>query len=121
MSCHGCLMSVRKLEGTERYSDYADKCPAVSCNLTLTPSSSQMHGVVLVMDDSLIEPQHPAASRVFLSLAPFWCTPERLCIRQRRSLLSMRCMLLVYSFEPRANSPALSTAHFLFNKRMLAL
>ena len=55
MSCHGCLMSVRKLEGTEPYSDYADKCPTISCNLTLTPSSSQMHGVVPVMDDSLAE------------------------------------------------------------------
>ena len=77
MICHGRLISVRKLQGTEPYSDYADKCPAISCNLALIPSSSQMHGVVPVMGDSLIEPH---------SLAPY-CQQS----------LSFTCSILVYS------------------------
>ena len=52
---------------------------------------------------------HPAR-RVFLSLANFWCTRERICMNRVRSLLSMRCMLLGYSFEPRPNSHVLATA-----------
>ena len=50
------------------------------------------------------------ASRAFLSLARSWCTGERLCKNGVTSLLNMRGMLLGYSFEPRPNSPALSTA-----------
>ena len=52
---------------------------------------------------------NPPGSRVFLSLAQFWCTWERLCMNRVRSLLSMRSMLLGYSFEPRPNSRALAT------------
>ena len=37
------------------------------------------------------------------------------------SLLSMRWILLGYSFEPRPNSRALGTADLVINKRMLAL
>ena len=37
---------------------------------------------------------------VFLSLARFWCTWERLCMNRVRSLLSMCCMLLGYSLNP---------------------
>ena len=47
---------------------------------------------------------HPA-SRAFLLLARFWCSRERLCMNRVRSLLSMRCMLPGYSFEPRPNLP----------------
>ena len=52
---------------------------------------------------------HPAR-RVFLSLAQFWSTRERICMNRVRSLLSMRCMLLGYSFEPRPKSHVLATA-----------
>ena len=52
---------------------------------------------------------NPPGSRVFVSLAQFWCTWERLCMNRVRSLLSMRSMLLGYSFEPRPNSRALAT------------
>ena len=52
---------------------------------------------------------NPPGSRVFLSLDQFWCTWERLCMNRVRSLLSMRSMLLGYSFEPRPNSRALAT------------
>ena len=93
MSCHGCLISVRKLEGTKPYSDYADKCPAVSCNLALTPSSSQMHGVVPVMDDRLIEPH---------SLAP--------CCQQS---LSFTCSILVYSRTTLHTSTKIFVEHAL--------
>ena len=50
------------------------------------------------------------SSRAFRSLAWFRRTRKRLCVNQVRSLLSMRCMLLGYSFEPRTNSRALGTA-----------
>ena len=39
----------------------------------------------------------------------FWCTRERPCVNRVRSLLSMRCLVLGYSFEPRPKSPALGT------------
>ena len=49
-------------------------------------------------------------SGAFFSLSRFWRTQERLCIMNRvRSLLSMRCMLLGGSFEPRPNNHALGT------------
>ena len=73
MICHRRLISVRKLQGTEPYSDYADKCPAISCNLALIPSSSQMHA----WGCGLIEPH---------SLAPY-CQQS----------LSFTCSILVYS------------------------
>ena len=38
-----------------------------------------------------------------------------------RSLLSMRCMLLGYSFDPRLNSRALRYDHQFVNKQMLTL
>ena len=50
------------------------------------------------------------SSRAFRSPAWFRRTRKRLCVNQVRSLLSMRCMLLGYSFEPRTNSRALGTA-----------
>ena len=50
------------------------------------------------------------SSRAFRSPAWFRRTRKRLCVNQVRSLLSMRCMLLGYSFEPTTNSRALSTA-----------
>ena len=46
---------------------------------------------------------HPS-SRTFLSFARFGRTRERLCIKWVRSLLSMRDMLLGYSFPPRSNN-----------------
>ena len=50
-------------------------------------------------------------SRTFsLSLAQFWRTRDRLCVNRVRSLLSMSCMLLGYSFGLRSNSRALNTA-----------
>ena len=49
---------------------------------------------------------HPA-SRVFLLLARFWHSRERLCMNQVRSLLSMRCMLPGCSLEPKPNMPDL--------------
>ena len=45
-------------------------------------------------------------STAFLSLTRFW-PAQKDCINRVRSLLSMRCMLLGYSFEPRPNSLAL--------------
>ena len=42
---------------------------------------------------------HPAM-RAFLSLSPFWCT-RKIEKNREKSLLSMCCMLLGYSFEPR--------------------
>ena len=60
------------------------------------------------------------ANRAFLSLVS--CTRERPCMHQVRSLLSMRCVLLGYIFEPRPNSHALTTARSVINhKRILAL
>ena len=50
-------------------------------------------------------------SRAFsLSLPQFWGTRDRLCKNRVTSLLSMRCMLLRYSFGLRPNSRALGTA-----------
>ena len=43
----------------------------------------------------------------FLSLARFWRIRERLCMTRVRSLLSMRGMLLGYSFKPRPYSSEL--------------
>ena len=40
-------------------------------------------------------------SRAFLLLTRFWRSRERLCMSRVRSLLSMRCMLPGYNFEPR--------------------
>ena len=44
-----------------------------------------------------------------LPLAQFWCNRERLCMNQVSFLLSMRFMLLKYSFEFRPNNHALGT------------
>ena len=52
-----------------------------------------------------------SASRVFLSLVRFWRTRERLCMNRVRSLLSMRGMLLGYSFEPRPSIRPLGIAY----------
>ena len=62
----------------------------------------------------------------FLSLARFWRIRERLCMTRVRSLLSMRGMLLGYSFKPRPYSRALGIAGSvktigLVNKWRLAL
>ena len=46
-------------------------------------------------------------SRAFLLLTRFWFTREGLCMTRVRSLLSMRGMLLGYSFKARPNSCAL--------------
>ena len=51
---------------------------------------------------------HPAI-RAFLSLPRFWCT-RKIEKNREKSLLSMCCMLLGYSFEPRPNSRAMGTA-----------
>ena len=48
---------------------------------------------------------HPVSS-VFLSLAGFWRTWERLCSNRVRSLLNIRRRVLGYGFEPR---PVLAT------------
>ena len=42
----------------------------------------------------------------FLQLGRFWHTRERLCMNQDLCQLSMRCMLLGYSFDPWPNSRA---------------
>ena len=65
------------------------------------------------------------ASKTFLSLARFRRTLERICLNRMRYLLSMRCMLLGYSFEPRLNSRALGSSGSVMtigfiNKRMIA-
>ena len=65
------------------------------------------------------------ASRTFLLLVRFWRTRERLCLNRMRSLLSMRFMLLGYSFEPRLNNRALGSGGSVMtigfiNKRMIA-
>ena len=62
--------------------------------------------LVWILDDAIFQP----VSRVFLSLVRLWDTRERLCLIRVRSLLSMRCMLLGYSFEPRPNNCALGIA-----------
>ena len=52
------------------------------------------------------------ASRAFLSRAIHaldFGVHEKDCVNQVRSLLSMRCMLLGYSFEPRPDGRALGT------------
>ena len=55
---------------------------------------------------------HPVnrSNRAFLSLARFWCTGQSLCMNRVKSLLSMCCILLGYSFESRPNSRAVGTA-----------
>ena len=50
------------------------------------------------------------ANTAFLSLPRFWRTREGLCMNRVLSSLSMCCILLWYSFEPRPNSCALVTA-----------
>ena len=55
--------------------------------------------------------QWQPAGRAFLSLAWFWHTWKKLCINWVRSLLSMCCLLLGYSLEPRPNSCALGTVN----------
>ena len=71
--------------------------------------------------------KHHPASRLFLLLAWFWRTRERLCLNRVKPLLSMRCMLLGYTFEPRPNGPVLgiysrlSFNHRFIKKQMLAL
>ena len=62
----------------------------------------------------------------FLSLARFWRIRERLCMTRVRSLLSMRGMLLGYSFKPRPYSRVLGIADSVktigfINKWKLAL
>ena len=52
---------------------------------------------------------HPTLRGVF-PCARFWRSQERLFSNLVRSLLSMRCMLLGYNFEPRPRSCALGTA-----------
>ena len=54
-------------------------------------------------------------SRAFLSCPRFWRARERLCKNWGRSLLGMRGMLLGYSFKPRSNIRALSTAGSVMN------
>ena len=52
----------------------------------------------------------------FLLLSQFWCTWERLCMNQVRSLLSMNCMLLGYNFVPyRSNSCVLGTIELSYD------
>ena len=41
--------------------------------------------------------------QILSSPARFWLTRERLCVNRVKSLLSMRYMLVGYSFEPRPN------------------
>ena len=53
--------------------------------------------------------RHPY-SRTFLSFARFGHTRERPCMNGVRSLLSIRDMLLGYSFPPRSNNRLLGTA-----------
>ena len=58
-----------------------------------------------------------------LPAEPFFCLLEfgvhqRLCMNQARSLLSIRCMLLGYSFEHRPNDRALGTC-WLTNHRAI--
>ena len=60
-------------------------------------------------------------SKAFLSLARFLRTQEKLSMNRVRSFLSMRCMLLGYSFDPRLNSCALCYEHPFVNKQMLTL
>ena len=66
---------------------------------------------------------HPAI-RVFLSLSRFWCT-RKIEKNREKSLLSMCCMLLGYSFETRPNSRAVGTAGSVmiigFAKKKLSL
>ena len=50
------------------------------------------------------------SNRAFLSLARFWFTGQSLCMNRVKSLLSMCCILLGYSFESRPNSRAVGTA-----------
>ena len=47
------------------------------------------------------------ASRTFVAFARFLRWLERICLNRVTSLLSMRCMLLGYSLEPRPNGRAL--------------
>ena len=55
---------------------------------------------------------HPVnrSNRAFLSLARFCCTGQSLGMNRVKSLLSMCCILLGYSFESRPNSRAVGTA-----------
>ena len=66
---------------------------------------------------------HPAI-RAFLPLSRFWCT-RKIEKNREKSLLSMCCMLLGYSFEPRPNSRAVGTAGSVmiigFAKKKLSL
>ena len=69
----------------------------------------------------LPEALHSARS-VFLSLAGFWRTRERLCSSRVRYLLNIRRRLLGYGFEPRpACDSGLAYVHRIINKWMLAL
>ena len=97
MSCHGRLISVRKLQGTEPHSDYADKCPAISCNLALIPSSSQMYGGIPLTDNSVIEPH---------SLAP------------GQQSLSLTCSILVFSRTTLHESRKIFFEHALYVARI---
>ena len=60
--------------------------------------------------------------RALLKIVVIW---ERLCVNRVRSLLSMRCLLLRYSFESRPNSSTLgarlSDDHCSIDKRLLGL
>ena len=66
--------------------------------VTESKSEKVLHGPAL----------HPA-SRAFISLAQFWRTRERICLNRVRCLLSMRGMLLGYSFEPPGGSLRISS------------
>lgn len=58
--------------------------------------------------------KHPT-SRTFLLLSRFWRTREKNCMNRTRTLLSMRCIFLGYSFEPRPNIRSLGTTGSVMN------
>ena len=60
-----------------------------------------------------------SAIRAFLSLAPLWRSQARLCMNGVKSLQSMCCLSLGYSFEPRPNNPALGFAGSLMTETKL--
>ena len=84
-----------------------------------------MKSVLLGESEALTVMQ--SVSRAFLLLACFGVL-DKDCMNRLRSLLSMRCMLLEYSFENRINSAAVQCRYSglcydrrFFSKRMLAL
>lgn len=64
--------------------------------------------------------KHHPASRLFLLLARSCRARERLCLNRVKPLLTMRCMLLGDTFEPRPNGPVLSIySRFSCNHRFI--